>query len=175
MIDEIWKPVKGYEGLYEVSSAGRVRREELLTFWEHNGKQPYYMVGLSRNGKVKKHLVHRLVAEAFIPNPDKLPQVNHKDGNVHNNSVENLEWISNAGNTKHAYENYLRKKHVRWVYDGEKYITLRSLCFKLGLNYKKVHYRINSLGWDFQRAIDYKGGGRYVECKTLPTSAKCVG
>lgn len=172
---EIWKPIQGYEDLYEVSNLGRVRRTELLTFWKHNGKQPYYMVGLSKNSKSKKCLVHRLVAEAFIPNPSNLPQVNHKDGNVHNNSVDNLEWCTNAENTKHAYENYLRKRNVNWIFDGEKYMTLRSVCIELGLDYKKVHCRLNSLGWDFQRAIDYKGGGRYVECKTLPTSAKCVG
>lgn len=175
MLNEVWKPIKGYEGLYEVSNLGRIRRNVIMKFWEHNGKQPYYCVGLSKNGKIKHFLVHRIVAETFIENPYGKEQVNHKDGNVHNNSVDNLEWVSNAENTIHAYENHLRKRKVNWVYDGEKYITLRRACAELGLKYKTVHCRLNYLGWDFQRAIEYKGGGRYVECKTLPTSAKCAG
>lgn len=171
---ELWKPIKGYEGLYEVSNLGRIRNKSHyhISYWEHNGKQPYFRVGLSKDGKVKKYLVHRLVAETFIDNPENKEQVNHKNGNVHNNTVDNLEWVTNAENTSHAYKNYLRTKNVIWIYDGEDYIPLRGLCEKLNFNYKKVHCRLKYLKWDFQKAIEFKGGGQYVMCKTIPSSTK---
>ena len=102
MIEEIWKPVVGYEGLYEVSSLGIVRsldrydsrncfRKGRILKLNDNGRG-YLDVQLCSNGKVKHHLVHRLVAEAFIPNPYNLPQVNHRDENPSNDNVDNLEW-----------------------------------------------------------------------------------
>ena len=138
-----------------------------MKFWEHNGKQPYFMISLCKNGKAKKFLVHRLVAKAFIPNPLNKEQVNHKDGNVHNNVVDNLEWCTNAENTKHAYENYLRTKNVIWVHgDGTK-ITLRSFCKKLNLNYKQVQQRLKRYNYDLGKAIDIEGGGKYVITKII--------
>ena len=98
MKKEYWKPVVGYEGLYEVSNWGRVKSLN----YNHTGKgkilkqnqimNGYKSVMLCKDGKRKNYLVHRLVAEAFIPNPDNLPQVNHKDENKTNNNVDNLEW-----------------------------------------------------------------------------------
>lgn len=172
---ELWKPIKGYEGLYEVSILGEVisaKTRKNLKQTEHNGKQPYFYVTLSKQSKMKKWLVHRLVAEAFIPNPDNKKQVNHIDGDVHNNKVSNLEWVTNTENTNHAYENHLRTKKVIWIFDGKDYIPLRSLCEKLNLDYKKVHYRIKYLKWSLDKALDYKGGGQYVMCKTIPSSTK---
>lgn len=164
--------VKGYEGLYAVDSYGNVyslKNNTPLKTFKYNGKQPYHYVGLCKNGKKKNCFIHRLVAQAFIPNPDNLPQVNHKDGNVHNNNVNNLEWVTNSENTKHAYVNHLRKNRVIWVFDGTGFITLRNLCVNLGVNYKKVHYRIRYLKWEINEALDFKGGGNYVVCETLPT------
>lgn len=90
---ETWKDVAGYEGLYQVSDLGRVRsllhgKVRILKFLD-NG-YGYLKVELNRNGK----LVHRLVAEAFIPNPLNLPQVNHKDEDKTNNTANNLEWCT---------------------------------------------------------------------------------
>ena len=103
MTEEIWRPVMGYEGFYEVSNQGRVRsvdrydnnnhfrKGELMNLFYGCG---YLRVIFSKNGIVKKHLVHRLVAQAFIPNPLSLPQVNHIDENKSNNNVDNLEWCT---------------------------------------------------------------------------------
>lgn len=100
---EIWKNIEGYYGKYQVSSWGRIRNAEkgrILTPYKTN--KGYLKVGLFvGNHKTEKHRVNRLVAKAFIPNPNNFPQVNHKDGNKENNSVTNLEWITNEGNAKH--------------------------------------------------------------------------
>lgn len=91
---EEWKNVIGYEGLYEVSNKGNVRnvrRNKLLRLQKNQG---YIRVGLSKNGIKTWLRVHRLVAQAFLPNPDNLPQINHKDEDKTNNSVDNLEWCT---------------------------------------------------------------------------------
>lgn len=109
---EIFVPIKGYEELYEISSSGRVKgikRNRFLTL--KNTDCGYLKVNLSKPyGDKKGHslrtfIVHRLVAEAFIPNPDNLPCVNHKDENKHNNSVDNLEWCSHAYNDNYGTRN----------------------------------------------------------------------
>lgn len=90
MIEE-WRQIPGYEGLYEVSSYGRVRNSKTYRILKHWTTFGYLMVGLSGR---KKFYVHRLVAETFIPNIEKLPQVNHKDEDKTNNRVDNLEWCT---------------------------------------------------------------------------------
>ena len=111
-MSRIWKPIKGYEGLYEVSNDGHVRsvsrkvhyKNGALRFWEgqeitpHADKDGYMKVGLSRNGSQTSKSVHRLVAMAFIENPNHLPLINHKDENKANNNVDNLEWCTNQYN-----------------------------------------------------------------------------
>lgn len=89
---EIWKPVTGYE-MYEVSNTGKIRRNNKLLNPSLTSKG-YYTISLSKNGKVTKHRLHRLVAEAFIPNPYNKPSVDHKDANRQNNVVSNLQWVS---------------------------------------------------------------------------------
>jgi hypothetical protein len=115
---EVWKPVVGYEGLYEVSNYGNVKSLpyklgktmkdiKILNFREHN--KGYLRVSLYKEKQKKDKYVHRLVAEAFLLNKNQLKQVNHKDGNKKNNYVENLEWIDSFGNMKHAWDNGLMK------------------------------------------------------------------
>lgn len=107
--EEIWKDCKGYEGLYQISNQGRlwsIRRQTIMT--QHIKKDGYYEVVLTaKNGKKKYERIHRLVALAFLDNPNCYPVVNHKDGNKTNNCADNLEWCSIAQNTKHAYDNDL--------------------------------------------------------------------
>ena len=103
--DEIWCPIKGYESLYEVSDKGRVRslkfgKERILKQGRNNSG--YLQVCLCKNGETKRCLVHRLVAQAFIHNPDNLPEVNHKDEDKENNSVQNLEWCDRKYNVNYG-------------------------------------------------------------------------
>jgi hypothetical protein len=113
MNTEIWKPVVGYEGLYEVSNLGQIRSlgntrgpsrfREVVTLMRHEiTKQNYHRVSLRKDGKYKHWLVHRLVAIAFIPNPNNYPIVNHKDCNPSNNHADNLEWCTCQYNVTYA-------------------------------------------------------------------------
>ena len=95
---EVWKPVVGYEGLYEVSNLGRVRRVKIIE--PSRKKHGYMQISLTGSDGVRKSFrLHRLVAEAFIPNPDGKPQVNHKDEDTENNRARNLEWATAEENT----------------------------------------------------------------------------
>ena len=100
---EIWKDIKEYEGLYQVSNLGRVKRittGRVLKPLKHaNG---YLMVKLSKNSIVYTKTVHRLVAEAFIPNPEHKSEINHIDENKTNNNVSNLEWMTRKENINHG-------------------------------------------------------------------------
>lgn len=112
---ELWKDIRGYEGLYQVSNFGRVRNNKLRilkpSIRNNDGR---YVINLRKDGKTKMHRVHRLVAEAFIPNPDNLPQINHKDENPGNNFVfvnpdgsvdfekSNLEWCDAKYNNNYG-------------------------------------------------------------------------
>lgn len=116
MKKEYWRPVVGYEGLYEGSNLGRVKSLDrwvkcpngTVRFYKGKILKPrtngrgYLQVTLSKNGKIKNFLVHRLVAEAFLQNNDNLPCVNHKDENPQNNNVNNLEWCSYEYNNKYG-------------------------------------------------------------------------
>ena len=105
---EIWRDIEGFEGKYQVSSWGRVRNAITKCIIKpYSNEKGYLKIGLTKDGKCVKFRVNRLVANAFIPNPYNLPQVNHKDGNKANNSFTNLEWITNDDNQKHA--SWLRK------------------------------------------------------------------
>lgn len=119
-MQEIWKDIQGYEGLYQISNLGNVKS---LSFGPKNirrsGKERilksspsncgYYKVELYNNGKSKMHYIHRLVATAFIPNPHNKPQINHIDGVKSNNSAANLEWITASENQKHSIRIGLRE------------------------------------------------------------------
>lgn len=119
---EIWKEISGYEGCYAVSSTGRVKSlERDVTLWNGhsiitihkkskelvliNDNRGYYVVDLCKNGTVKRYSVHRLVALSFIENPNGYSVVNHIDENTHNNTVENLEWVTTQQNLQHGTRN----------------------------------------------------------------------
>ena len=103
---ERWVDIDGFDGMYEVSSMGRVRSNMLHKEAGHIMRPGdvgrYYQVGLRKDGRYYHMLVHRLVAQAFIPNPDNLPGVNHINEDGHDNRVENLEWCTRKGNINHG-------------------------------------------------------------------------
>lgn len=124
MIEEIWRPIEGYEGLYEVSNTGKVRSLDRYvknghsSYKLHKGKvlspakdkNGYLKVNLSCNGKNNIIRVHRLVAQAFIENFDNLPEINHKDEDKTNNNVTNLEWCDRKYNNNYGTKIERQKK-----------------------------------------------------------------
>lgn len=103
---EIWRDIIGYDGDYQVSNFARLksfkRGKVKILNPAFNGN--YFFIYLHKNGESKMHYVHILVAQAFIPNPDNKPQVNHLDGNKVNNHVENLAWVTQSENIQHAFK-----------------------------------------------------------------------
>lgn len=120
---EVWKDVKGYEGIFKISNKGRLKRIKNSPNMPDNNilkgsicMHGYRYYNMKVRDKGKKNKAHRLVAIAFLENPDNLPQVNHIDGNKLNNTAENLEWCDQLHNNRHALATGLRKinmEHVR--------------------------------------------------------------
>ena len=118
MMEEIWKAIEGYEGKYEVSNLGRVRsldrtiiggaynspmfRKGTILKPQPKGYSGYVGLRLCKDGKGENVYIHRLVAKAFIPNPDNLLDVNHKDENKKNNRADNLEWVTRKENINYG-------------------------------------------------------------------------
>jgi hypothetical protein len=157
MNNEIWKPIKGYEGLYEVSNTGKVKSIE-RTFTGKDGvtksvherilvlslsmitkKHPIarYTVELWKDNKRKRISIHRIVAITFLPNLEGKPQVNHIDGNPKNNNIENLEWATNSENVKHAYKTGLMKPKGKKPIKGTNLITGEIIYFDSVANASK--------------------------------------
>lgn len=152
---ELWKPVVGYEGLYEVSTFGRVkalakkvprrngngfsiRKERIMAL--ATDKDGYKTVGLVKLGSHKTHKVHRLVACTFIGNKNERQQVNHKNGDKQDNSVSNLEWVSPRDNIIHKYRvlGYTQKdtrkgNRVVLLDSGKSFVSIKSAARALGV------------------------------------------
>lgn len=173
MTDEIWRDIPGYEGLYQVSNLGLVKRSQctkphmrkgvtIFRTYPERYKSPstqddgYLFVGLAdTSGKLKTHLVHRLVAEAFIPNPENKLRVNHIDGNKLNNSVQNLEWATQLENVRHAHRLGLAHSDPSKAHEaakieivcsdtGERFSSLSEFERRYGLYQGRVHHSLKS-------------------------------
>ena len=180
MQQEIWKDVKGYKNIYQVSNLGRVKRlsrtvkgknntnrllKEKILKCSDNG-YGYLIVLLSKKGKTKGKMVHRLVAEAFIPNPHNKKQVNHIDGIKCENYVDNLEWVTPQENMKHAFdhgfmntskgENHYRSRRVysdrlninfSCIREASEYLNLShtSICRILSGKTKSNYYQLREI------------------------------
>lgn len=133
-MEEIWKDIEGYEGLYQISNLGRVRSlDRIVNLMNRNGEmikgirkgkilrgsiyKGYKKVALSIDNKIKDHLIHRLVAVAFIPNPNNYTVVNHIDENPSNNIITNLEWCTTQHNIRHSL--YKRTKNILCIETNE--------------------------------------------------------
>lgn len=112
----IWKDIIGYNGAYQISKNGAVKSSNRIIksitgqnrliigrIMKPKNKEGYHFVTLSLNGEIKNHYIHRLVAEAYLPNPKNKPHINHIDGDKSNNNINNLEWVTISENTNHAY------------------------------------------------------------------------
>lgn len=166
---EIWKPVNGYEGIYEVSNLGRVKRLERQYTHAKIGERilkqelvrsGYLRVMLHKNGIGKRFLVHRLVADAFIENVNNYQYVNHIDANKRNNSISNLEWCTQKQNMQHAMKLGLLKtnsvfqnhnKHFI-VYKGKSQ-TMTEWEKETGISVGTIWNRIEVLKWDVEKAL----------------------
>lgn len=154
LLDKTWKPIKGFEGLYEVSNTGEIKALERFVL--NNGgmqrkherilkqnisKNKHCMVVLCKDGKTYPKLVHRIVAEMFIPNPENKPCIDHIDTDVTNNSVENLRWVTQKENCnnpltrKHGSD--AKKGHPYW---GKPYT--KEAREKMSISKKGKHWKV---------------------------------
>lgn len=156
MTEEIWCPIKGYEGLYEVSDQGRVKsigygKEIMLRPWRNT--QGYLKVKLCKNGEEKTCYVHRIVAQTFTPNPENLPQVNHIDENPSNNKSENLEWCdqkynNNYGTRVKRQAEKLSKSVLQYTKSGafvREWKSTRDVERNLGFNHGNISQCCNGI------------------------------
>ena len=145
-------------GLYQISNTGKVkglkRNKILKPILQRSG---YYYVDLQR----KRRLVHRLVAEAFIDNPDNLPEVNHKDEDKVNNSVENLEWCDSKYNANYGTRNKRRGKPIQCIETGVIYWGAREMERQIGIKHNSIAKAIRNgtrAGGYHWQYVDLKGG-----------------
>lgn len=164
-MEEIWKDIKGFEGLYQISSLGRLKSLSRFINSNRNNQRRikgciikqrvnpyngYIQISLSKNHKYKRFYIHRLVASAFLGNPDNLPEVNHKDENKLNNCVENLEWCSSSYNKSYGtarlraiftsikngtfYNCKTLSKEVKCIETGKIYLSAKEAGRQTGLD-----------------------------------------
>lgn len=145
---EIFKDIEGYEG-YQVSNLGRVKsfKRGKEKFLRNKRNKGYIFVFLYKEGKRKECSVHRLVANAFLPNPDNLPQINHKDEDKSNNNVDNLEWCSASYNMNYATRPLIASKTVyQYSLNGEfvaEYPSTMEVQRQLGFAHTHISYCCN--------------------------------
>lgn len=161
---EVWKDIKGFEGIYQVSNLGRVRSIRVIylkpqTIGGGYNSVRLYNIKATKPTKPKTKLLHRLIAENFIPNPNKKSCVNHKNGIKTDNRLENLEWVTNSENGLHAYRiglNYTRDEYrnklgeytskiVIDLQTGIFYNSLVEACRIFGLCPKAFSKKINNI------------------------------
>ena len=137
---EIWKDVLGYEGVYKVSNCGRVwsvRKKILMKLHDNGAGKGYKYIWGHKDGNREKLYIHIIVAQAFIPNPKNLPEVNHKDENPENNCVENLEWCTHKYNSRYSNEVEI----LRFSKDGafiDEWSSMQEIEKTLNIRYQNV-------------------------------------
>lgn len=176
MIEEIWKDIPGFEGWYQVSNTGKVKSLDRhiedgrlikgITLSQYSTSQGYKRVALCKSGKHYKKFVHRLVAEAFVPNPNNFPVINHIDENPENNVCTNIEWCSVKYNVNFGtraekfsekthgelhYGHKLTEKEVRQIKKeykkGVKGFGTESLASKYGVHRMTIKAILTGQSW----------------------------
>ena len=151
-MNEIWSNIEGFENSYEVSNLGRVRGKRRTRkskgisisvvqgkiLKQKTDKDGYKEVKLCKDGKLYCKRVHRLVASAFIPNPNNYPIINHIDENPSNNCVSNLEWCSKSYNTKYS----VHKRSQKVICNGVEFPSIKALARHLNVDSKALRYRL---------------------------------
>lgn len=187
-MEEIWKDIKGYEGLYQISNLGRVK--SLKRIVENNNRKyftkerilkpiqigSYYGVQLSVHGKSKKFYLHRLVCSTFIENIENKKCVNHKDGNKHNNKLENLEWCTHSENNHHSFNTNLNKNYgennYNTIYTDEQVLNIRRL-YKTGKYTQRELTKIYGMSaMTIHRIVKNKLRKRFFKWKNQKVSQK---
>lgn len=176
---EVWRWIRGYEGLYQGSNKGRVK-----SFYSGEGriltplhaKGGYLRVKLTKDGKVRTLFIHRLVAKLFIPNPENKPEVHHRDDNPANNCVENLEWVTEKENSRYAKEagNFTRgEKHHKAKLTKKQVIEIYTSYIpgstKFGITALTSKYKVSRAtieGIIYGRTWTHATGALPVECKS---------
>lgn len=158
---EIWMKIKNYNGEYLISNFGNVKSFKTNRILKpQNDNKGYLFVMLSKNSIRKNYKLHRLVAEHFLENPMNYNVVNHKDGNKHNNSVENLEWCTHGENNQHAWDMMLNKNTKKqretaskWCKENRKKLqqgmdksSMKVLCINTGEIFNTVREASEALG-----------------------------
>lgn len=160
---EMWKDIAGYEGKYQISSLGKVKifnyknTKNVRIMKDFIDGRGYIRACLCKNGIGKFYSVHRLVAEAFIPNPENKITVNHKDGNKLNNKVDNLEWNTYAENNIHAIVNNLRPRKL-----GKDNLTSK-IIYQIDIETDKILNIFYGTG-DIKRKMNYKDTSAISKC-----------
>jgi hypothetical protein len=142
------KPIQGYEGKYEIDKKGNVyslprfhnKKENVIKVFKHNGRCCYASVWLWKNNKRKSFLLHKLIADNFIPNPKKLPQVNHKDGNKMNFEINNLEWCTSSENNLHSFRVLGKKPTMKGKFGIEHHTSIPIIQFDKNMNFINKYY-----------------------------------
>lgn len=163
--EEIVRDIPGYEGLYTIDIFGNVKRKiDNIEMKQQFNKFGYANVSLTKDGKQKQHKVHRLIARAFIPNPQKKEQVNHIDGNKSHNVVWNLEWNTPKENINHAYKLGLchpkgtHKTKVVCIETGIIYSSVTDASRDMGILHTSIFNVLSGLsenarGYHFRRVV----------------------
>lgn len=168
-MQEIWRDVVGYEGLYKVSNLGNVlsiprrgthlRKEHLLK--QYKTKKGYLNVFLVKKCKSFYTGTHRLVAQAFIPNPKNKQQVNHIDGNKENNCVDNLEWVTNQENMDHSWRIGLRNKDKIYKSGKDNKLSIKINQYSINGNLIKTWFCLK----DVERELGFSPANICACCK----------
>lgn len=164
-MEEIWRDIKGYENKYQVSNLGNVRSlhfnntNEIRQISKHitnNGGYEYVI--LSKHNKCSYPLIHKLVAQAFIPNPLSKEQVTHIDGNKLNNKVDNLKWVY-ISESKHKMFNEGKRKESKGTgtkisYNDKNYNTYTAIARDFGIPLNTFYNRLYNLNWSLYEALE---------------------